>query len=196
MATGPRAPPTWGQPASSAPQIMEFQTATCIPGAPSAAPAMSLRDIPPHVAELSGRVPKLTHVRSNGTVRSHLSHSSGRSSAARRQPRLDPTAFVSCPRFSDESLDLIFWVPPTLQTGAATGFTANYGTPTILTGAWLANRGILNIATQYYQTISGTTTYVSNNGGLGGHYVDTGPYPAAGCSDPSPAMLKSKLRSQ
>jgi hypothetical protein len=84
---------------------------------------------------------------------------------------------------------LIFWVPPTLQTGGTTGLSANYGTPTILVGAWLANHGLLNIATQYFQTIDGVTTYVPNNGGLGGYYVDNTPYPAAGCTDPSPATL-------
>jgi hypothetical protein len=171
---------------------MEFQHGGVFPGAPSAAPALSLKDIPPHVAERSGRVPKLTHVGPNGTI-AHI-HPTVHGAAARlgAGPALTPPLLyhaggaVMNPWIS---VYLIFWVPPTLQTGGATGFTANYGTPTILTGAWLANHGILNIATQYYQTVSGTTTYVSNNGGLGGYYVDTAPYPAAGCTDPSPATL-------
>src|SRR5262245_37531756 len=123
----------WVQPAANAPRVMEFQHGGVHPGAPSAAPAMSLKDIPPHVAELSGRVPKLTHVGPNGTV-AHI-HPTVHGAAARvgAGPTLTPPLLyhaggaVMNPWIS---VYLIFWIPPTLQTGDATGFTANYGTPT------------------------------------------------------------------
>lgn len=57
----------------------------------------------------------------------------------------------------------IFWAPPSLQTGGSTGFSPLYGTVQALLGAWYTNHGLANIATQYFQTISGTTTYFMNN---------------------------------
>jgi hypothetical protein len=77
----------------------------------------------------------------------------------------------------------IFWVPPTLQTGAPTNMSAAYRTiqENLLTD--YAGHSLDNNSTQYYQNIGGRT-YIKNLGGLGGFYVDTRPYPASGCTDP------------
>jgi hypothetical protein len=52
-----------------------------------------------------------------------------------------------------------------------------------LNAAYLPGHALLNIATQYYQTSGGTTTYIQNFGYWAGYYVDTSPYPASGCTD-------------
>lgn len=179
----------WAQQTPSGPPVMEFAHGGVHPGAAPAAPAMSLKDIPPHPAELSGRVPKLTHIGPNGNV-AHI-HPTVQGMAARRAAGLAglagpaPLLYHAGGAVMNPyvAVYVIFWVPPTLQTGAPTGMSANYWTPTLLVGAWLAGHGVQNIATQYYQTISGTTTYVPNIGGLGGYYVDNAPYPASGCTD-------------
>jgi hypothetical protein len=54
---------------------------------------------------------------------------------------------------------------------------------TVLHNAWIPGHGVMNIATQYYQISGSTTTYIDNNGGLGGFVVDNGAYPASGCMD-------------
>jgi len=77
----------------------------------------------------------------------------------------------------------IFWVPATLQTGAATSLTAHYQTvQKNFLGDYAAHTLAANDA-QYYQTIAGKTTYIKDVGAFGGFYVDTNPYPASGCSD-------------
>jgi hypothetical protein len=76
----------------------------------------------------------------------------------------------------------IYWNPPKLQTGAATGFTANYMAINNHQAGYYQGHGLGNINTQYYQVI-GSTKYIQNLGGYGGTYVDTDPYPASGCTD-------------
>jgi len=165
--------------------LIEFEHGTVFPGAPAAAPAMSLKDVRLHPAELSGRVPKLNHPGPNGQIAHMMPTVQG--VAARRAAGLagGPLLYHTGGAVMNPyvAVYLIFWSPPTLQTGGATGFSANYGTSTILGGAWLEGHGVMNIATQYFQTIGGVTTYVSNNGGWGGYYVDTAAYPASGCTD-------------
>jgi hypothetical protein len=45
--------------------------------------------------------------------------------------------------------------------------------------------GLDNNNTQYYQTISGVTSYIHNSGGLAAAVVDTDPYPVSSCHDPA-----------
>ena len=78
---------------------------------------------------------------------------------------------------------LIFWAPPHLQNGGATGFSPKYGTVDYLHAAWVPDNGLNNLATQYYQTIGGVTSYIVNGGFLSGVYVDQGSLPASGCTD-------------
>jgi Phosphate-induced protein 1 conserved region len=84
----------------------------------------------------------------------------------------------------------IFWKPATLQNGNPAVMSAAYRT---IQGNLLEDyvgHGIHNNNTQYYQIISGVTTYVSgllfSTAGTGSEaaaYVDTGSYPASGCTD-------------
>lgn len=80
-------------------------------------------------------------------------------------------------------LFLIFWGPPTLQNGNPTGFSASYIPVTVKTAVGYAGHGLANNNTQYYQTISGTTTYISSLGGAAGLYYDSSAFPSSGCSD-------------
>jgi hypothetical protein len=85
----------WAQQTQSAPPVMEFAHRGVFPGAPPAAPAMSLKDVPPHPAELSGRVPKLTHIGPNGNVAHIMPTAQG--AAARHAASLAGPAAISTP---------------------------------------------------------------------------------------------------
>lgn len=77
----------------------------------------------------------------------------------------------------------IFWAPPALQSGNPASFSATYGGPQTLIAAWLPEHGLFNIATEYYQTVGSTTSYIANLGGRAGFAIDTNPLPASGCQD-------------
>jgi len=77
----------------------------------------------------------------------------------------------------------IYWVPPALQNGGSTGYSANYPGLTFFASAFYPSHGLDNNNTQYYQTIGGTTTYINNFGGPVGVYFDSNPLPASGCTD-------------
>lgn len=77
----------------------------------------------------------------------------------------------------------IYWIPAHLQNGQSTQLSSHYqGVESGLLSTY-GGHGIGNNNTQYYQTVSGLTTYVQNKAYLGGTYVDTNPYPASGCTD-------------
>lgn len=75
----------------------------------------------------------------------------------------------------------IFWIPPTLQTGGATGMSAGYRPILKQFLNDYPGHGIDNNNTQYNQT--GPTKYIHNAGRFGGAAVDTSPYPASQCTD-------------
>jgi hypothetical protein len=178
-------------------QLLELPHGGPYKGSAPAAPAMSLKDVPLHPAEAAGQIPRVTLAGPRGNA-VHVMLTP-QAAAARRQ------ALAGGKTFGARSSNLaggplvyhsggsvmlpfvavynIYWAPPTLQDGTATSFSPLYGTVTILHNAWLPGHGVMNIATQYFQTISGTTTYINNSGGLGGFVVDNGAYPASGCSD-------------
>jgi hypothetical protein len=169
-------------------------------------PAKTLAHVPLHPEEAAGRVPKMTHTGPNGQI-AHMMPTVP--VLARRRasgvglaggPLVYHTGGAIMQPYV--AVYLIFWAPPTLQTGAPTGYSPNYGTPTILTGAWLPGHNPFQITTQYFQTISGTTTYINNSGGLGGYVVDNGAYPASGCTDSATpgncitdAQMQAKIKS-
>jgi hypothetical protein len=80
----------------------------------------------------------------------------------------------------------IFWVPPTLQTGVATGMSASYEPVQTSFLSLYPGHGIANNNTQYYMTqrvgFFNFTDFILNSGSFGGSYVDTSAYPASGCS--------------
>lgn len=78
----------------------------------------------------------------------------------------------------------IFWIPANLQTGKAVTLPANYEAVEVNMLYGYMGQGLGAISTQYYQTISGVTTFIQNKGGLAkNYYVDTTPYPASTCKD-------------
>src|SRR5205807_5880603 len=93
----------------------------------------------------------------------------------------------------------IFWVPPTLQTGGGTGFSASYAGVQVYMGAWITGHSPYDNNTQYYQTISGVTSYIQNAGGYAGYYIGTAPYPASGCADsatPGNCITDAQIRAE
>jgi hypothetical protein len=62
-----------------------------------------------------------------------------------------------------------------------------------------AGHSLGNNNTQYYQVINGVTTYIRNEGGLGGSYYDTAPYPVSGCTDsatPGNCITDSQIQAE
>jgi hypothetical protein len=94
-----------------------------------------------------------------------------------------PLAYNGGPIMPNVTTYAIFWVPPKLQDGTPTGMSPNYRP---ILKKFLMDypaHGIDNNNTQYYQHISGITTYIHNAGKFGGAFVDTSHYPASGCTD-------------
>ena len=151
-----------------------------------AAPAMSLKDLKPQPAEALGLVPKLTLSNSSG----HAIHIMPTPAVAAQRAKYGLGVPPAPTGRSDVSGALIyhaggsvmpyqlvyeiFWSPAHLQSGATTGFSAKYGTINYLHPAWIPSNSLLNIATQYYQTIGGVTSYVVNAGYLGWGLRDFG----------------------
>jgi hypothetical protein len=160
-----------------------------------AAPAMALKDLKPQPAEALGLVPKLTLSDPSG----HAVHIMPTPAVAAQRAKYGlgvPPAPTPGSALSGvltyhtggsvmpyALVYVIFWAPAHLQNGGATGFSAKYGTINYLHPAWVPANSLFNIATQYYQTISGTTSYIINAGYLAGIYVDSGALPASGCND-------------
>jgi hypothetical protein len=77
----------------------------------------------------------------------------------------------------------IYWIPAHLQNGGATSLPSHYQTVESDLLHDYGGHGIGNNNTQYYQTISGTTTYIQNKANISSTYVDTHAYPSSGCND-------------
>jgi hypothetical protein len=180
----------WAQsPSAQAPRVQLQHS--LLPGS-TIAPAMSLKDVPPHPAEAAGLVPRLTVVSPTGSV-AHMMPTVP-AAAARAKAGIGG---LSCPGTTCNNLVYhangpimpevlvynIYWNPGVLQRGDLTTFAAGYGLVTLKLGAWMIGHGLTSVATQYSQTISGVTTYFQNQGGLVSFVVDTGAYPASGCMD-------------
>jgi hypothetical protein len=93
----------------------------------------------------------------------------------------------------------IFWVPPKLQTGAATAMSTGYQALQMRLLQDYPGHGIHNNLTQYYQKIGASTTYVQNVGSFGGSYVDTSPYPSSACNNtntPGNCITDAQLRAE
>jgi hypothetical protein len=196
--SSPPISPNQGAAYSAPPPFFQFEHGGPYPGAAPPAPALNLRDVPLHPAEASGQVPKLNHVLPDGSLAHVMPTVQGHAArvAAGLAPKHGPGHAGNVNQFAGPLLYHtggsvmlpyvaaynIYWSPPQLQDGSATGYSANYGTPTLLVDAWLQGHGLFNITTQYFQTINGTTTYVNNGGGLAGFVVDNLAYPTADAS--------------
>jgi hypothetical protein len=167
-----------------------------------AAPAMALKDLKPTEPEALGLVPKLTVSNSSGHAIHILPTTAVAAQRAKYGLGVPPAPGGGSPvnnKVNNESgvllyhaggsvmpyqlVYVIFWAPAHLQNGGATGFSPLYGTINYLHPAWVPDNSLFDIATQYYQTIGGVTSYVVNAGYFAGYYVDSGALPASGCSD-------------
>jgi hypothetical protein len=150
---------------------------------------MSLADIRPTPAEPAGTVSRLTVRRSGGVahVLPTVAVAAARKAAAAKlgihlasPPLLYHGGPIMYPKLQ---IYMIFWAPSKLQTGGSTGFYPKYATVEAYLSAFLPGHSLLNIATQYYQTIGTSTVFVPNAGAYVGYYADTASYPASGCTD-------------
>jgi hypothetical protein len=168
-----------------------------------AARAGSLLDRPQSPAEIAAGVPKMTFVSPAGnvahmmpTVQVHAAiraaagvaalPAAGTAATGLDNPGGPMTYHSGGPIMGPNGVQAfaIFWDGGgTLQNGTSTGFSVNYGQPTLIATAWLQSHGLMNVGTQYYQQINGATTYFQNMGGLQAFVVDHGAYPASGCTD-------------
>jgi len=93
----------------------------------------------------------------------------------------------------------IFWSPPKLQTGAASGLPASYVTILNTLATTYPDHGIDNNNTQYYSVSGSKTTYIANAGGHSGSFQDKAAYPASGCSDsvtPGNCLVDSQIQAE
>lgn len=98
-----------------------------------------------------------------------------------------PLTYHGGPVMTKANTYAIYWVPSTLQTGAATSLSTHYQQVQNALLSLYPGHGIDNNNTQYYQT-SGTLffrfeSWIQNSGGFVASYVDTSAYPASGCTD-------------
>ncbi|MGN6377767.1 MAG: hypothetical protein ACTHNU_02335 [Gaiellales bacterium] len=77
----------------------------------------------------------------------------------------------------------IFWLPPKLQNGHATGVSATYRSLITRYFHDIGGSGLMNSATQYYQTAGGVKTAIVNKSTFAASWTDAAAYPASGCSD-------------
>jgi hypothetical protein len=87
------------------------------------------------------------------------------------------------PVMTSVNLYAIMWLPPTLQNGSPTSVSSKYQTVIRNFLNDYSGHGISNNSTQYYQIVSGITSYIRAFNGLSGWYLDNSAYPASGCTD-------------
>jgi hypothetical protein len=172
---------------------VELQHGGPYSGALPEATAGSLKDAPQSPAAIAARLPPMTQVGLSGNV-AHMMPTAQYVADLRAAAKTIGAASAGGPLVYHANGPImgpngvqayaIFWDGGgVLQNGVATGFSANYGKPTLIASAWLQSHGLMSIATQYYQTIGGVTTYFQNMGGLQAFVVDHGAFPASGCTD-------------
>jgi hypothetical protein len=79
----------------------------------------------------------------------------------------------------------IFWEPPKLQNGDPAYIAPGYNAGLKQYFNDIGGTGLYNINTQYYQVVNGNKQFIKNVSALAGSWVDTGAYPASGCTDPA-----------
>jgi hypothetical protein len=166
---------------------------------------LSITDLPRSQAEQSGQAPSLNHRSERGDAIHVLPNSHGQNARASNGLASAAANLAYHKNGSvvpHANVFAIYWLPASghLQNGAATGMSSKYQTvnnalaqmtssinyPNQYNTSNGKTASLYNIATQYYQTINGVTTYVQNGAGVTGlaaSWVDTSDYPASGCSD-------------
>ena len=114
-----------------------------------------------------------------------------------------PLTYHGGPVMTKANTYAIYWIPPTLQTGAATSLSTHYQQVQNAMLALYPGHGIDNNNTQYYQTSGSlffrSTTWIQNSGGFVASYVDTTPYPPSGCTDaatPGNCLTDSQIQAE
>ncbi len=79
----------------------------------------------------------------------------------------------------------IFWEPKKLQSGEPGYVAPGYNKGILQYFNDIGGTGLYNINTQYYQTNNGNQQNMKNVSALADSWVDTGAYPASGCTDPA-----------
>jgi hypothetical protein len=76
---------------------------------------------------------------------------------------------------------LIFWEPPKLQDGRASGVASNYNYGMYQYVVDVNGSRLLGTQTQYWMNVGGYRYNVKNKVSYGGYYLDTTPYPKNAC---------------
>lgn len=93
----------------------------------------------------------------------------------------------------------IYWDPPKLQNGTASFFSAQYQSTVDRYFGDVGGNGLYNNDTQYYMTKGRKTIHIKNSSSLGGTWVDTGAFPAPGCTDsatPGNCLSDSQIQAE
>ena len=93
----------------------------------------------------------------------------------------------------------IYWAPPKLQNGAATGWSTAYQNLQTQFLTDFSGSGLAKNNTQYYQAVSGVKTAIGSTTKVGGVYLDTTAYPASGCKDsatPAGCLSDAQLQAE
>jgi hypothetical protein len=158
----------------------DLSVATVTPAEP---PAQLLSD----AAQLSGSPLTLTDAEQNSVHIFPTVSFAATASSSDPGPLLYHAGGSIMPRLNIYS---IYWKPAHLQSGATASMSAAYRAVVTNLNADYVGHGIHNNNTQYYQTIGGVTTNasgllfsVAGVGSNAGTYLDTGTYPASGCTD-------------
>jgi len=122
---------------------------------------------------------------SDGTHKAHIFPT--RSRAAQMAPDSGPLLYNGGPVMTGgaqgTNFYIIYWLPPKLQNGGSTSMSAHYMQIQKDLIHDYQGHTIGSNNTQYYQTVSGVTTYIESRWYNYYTYVDTNPYPASGCTD-------------
>jgi hypothetical protein len=79
----------------------------------------------------------------------------------------------------------IYWLPTASSFTMAPGYQTTINQYfTDVAAAKNATNNVYGVLTQYYDTLSGSATFIQNDSTFGGGFVDGNAYPASGCSDP------------
>jgi Phosphate-induced protein 1 conserved region len=127
-------------------------------------------------------VPRLNLPTENGGV-AHIMPMLSRMSGVSNWADNGPLLYHNGPTVQHPVIYEIYWSPAKLQTGAPTGYSANFTAVNLAVAASYNGHGIGNITTQYGQLTNGKASYPNNDGFLAAAVVDQSPYPASGCNN-------------
>jgi hypothetical protein len=93
----------------------------------------------------------------------------------------------------------IFWKPAKLQSGPSTSMSPTYQSLITRYFGDIGGSGLMNSATQYYQIVNSTKTFITNSSHFTASWTDTSAYPASGCTDaatPGNCLTDTQVRAE